>query len=46
VIIVTGHVEQIEGVRLRQLGARALLAKPLDLVELCSPVENDHEKKN
>ena len=41
VIIVSGHLEQIDGVALKQLGAKALLAKPLDINELCSIVEID-----
>ena len=41
VIIVSGHLEQIDGVALKQLGAKALLAKPLDINELCRIVEID-----
>jgi two-component system cell cycle response regulator CtrA len=38
VIMITGHLEMIDGVKLKRMGVAELLPKPLDLHELCKVV--------
>ena len=40
VIIITGHMEMIDGAKLKAIGAMALLPKPLHLSELCDLVSS------